>query len=212
MVKWFSENPLKRKWKNLCHNHIPPQEFEADPRIVSWIGFCIFGGMKTIYFNRHAKSDWSHDDLRDFDRPLNNRGFRDAPKMGERLKQRGEKIDQFISSPAKRAITTARLMADKYNFPVDEIKEVERLYLPSIGSFLDTISETDESHRSVILFAHNPGITEVVEYLSGEEIGNIPTCGIAKIEFASANNWNEISAETGKMIFFDFPKNDNPFN
>jgi phosphohistidine phosphatase len=167
--------------------------------------------MKTVYFNRHAKSDWSHEGLRDFDRPLNHRGFRDSPTMGDRLKSRGEKIDLFISSPAKRAISTARLMAEKYGYPIKEIKEVERLYHPSIRNFIDTIAETDESLDSIILFAHNPGITEVVEYLSDEEIGNMPTCGIAKIDFPSAESWKEISAGTGNLIFFDYPKNDNPF-
>lgn len=166
--------------------------------------FLVF--MKTIYFNRHAKSDWSNEGLKDFDRPLNERGLRDAPAMGRRLKTRGEDIELFVSSPANRAINTARLMAGEYGYPRENILEVDRLYLPSVKDFLNAISDIDESRESIILFAHNPGITDVVEYLSNESLGNIPTCGIAKIEFASANSWSEISGGAGELVFFDYPK------
>ncbi|HKK38059.1 MAG TPA: histidine phosphatase family protein [Cryomorphaceae bacterium] len=164
--------------------------------------------MKTIYFNRHAKSDWSNNELNDFDRPLNERGLRDAPKMGKRLKARREDIDLFVSSPANRAISTARLMAKAYDFPPEKIVEKDRLYLPSVMDFLNSVSEMDNSLRSIILFAHNPGITDVVEYLSNESLGNIPTCGIAKIEFPSAETWEEISRGNGTLVFFDYPKKD----
>jgi len=164
--------------------------------------------MKTIYFNRHAKSDWSNEGLKDFDRPLNQRGLRDAPVMGKRLVDRKEHIEVFMSSPANRAISTARLMAESVGFDLAKITLVDRLYLPSVQDFLQSIAELDEDYESIILFAHNPGITDVVEYLTNESIGNIPTCGIAKIEFPLATSWQEISRGTGNLVFFDYPKND----
>lgn len=164
--------------------------------------------MKTIYFNRHAKSDWSNEELNDFDRPLNDRGLRDAPIMGKRLKTREEVIDLFVSSPANRAIGTARLISHAYGYPLEKIVEVDSLYLPSVRDFLHAVAEMNSSLSSIILFAHNPGITDVVEYLTNESLGNIPTCGIAKVEFPLANSWGEISGGTGKLIFFDYPKND----
>ena len=164
--------------------------------------------MKTIYFNRHAKSDWSNEGLKDFDRPLNQRGLRDAPVMGKRLVDRKEHIEVFMSSPANRAISTARLMAESVGFDLAKITLVDRLYLPSVQDFLQSIAELDEDYESIILFAHNPGITDVVEYLSNESLGNIPTCGIAKIEFPLATSWQEISRGTGNLVFFDYPKND----
>jgi phosphohistidine phosphatase len=166
--------------------------------------------MKTLFFNRHAKSDWSDSSLSDFDRPLNKRGMRDAPVMGKRLKERGESIDLFVSSPAVRAITTARIMAENYGYPVTDIKQVERLYLPSTHDFMNSITELDDALSSAIVFAHNPGITEIVEYLSGTSIGNMPTCGIAKIEFPSADAWKEVSGGLGNLEFFDFPKKEFP--
>ena len=164
--------------------------------------------MKSIYFNRHAKSDWSNEGLKDFDRPLNQRGLRDAPVMGKRLVDRKEHIELFVSSPANRAISTARLMAESVGFDIAKITQIDRLYLPSIKDFLQSVAEIDEGYESIILFAHNPGITDVVEYLSNESLGNIPTCGIAKIEFPSASTWKEISGGTGNLVFFDYPKQD----
>lgn len=164
--------------------------------------------MKTIYFNRHAKSDWSNAGLRDFDRPLNARGMRDAPKMGRRLVDGQESIDLFVSSPANRAISTARIMAKEFGYDLENIVEVDRLYLPSVRDFLQSIAEIDNSCGSIILFAHNPGITDVVEYLTNESIGNIPTCGIAKVEFPAADSWKEVSGATGDLVFFDYPKKD----
>lgn len=128
--------------------------------------------------------------------------------MGKRLATREEKIDLFVTSPANRAISTARIMANQFGYPLTKIKEVERLYMPSARDFLVTINELDEDHDSAILFAHNPGITSMVYYLTGEDIVNMPTCGIAKINFPSADSWAEISAETGTLVFFDYPKNE----
>ncbi len=162
--------------------------------------------MKTIYFNRHAKSDWSNGALSDFDRPLNSRGLHDAPDMGKRLLARNEDIDLFISSPANRAISTARLMAKEFGYDLEKIIQVDRLYLPSVRDFLHSVAEIDDSCHSIVLFAHNPGITDVVEYLTNESLGNIPTCGIAKVEFPDADSWREISGGTGKLVFFDYPK------
>ena len=126
--------------------------------------------------------------------------------MGDRLKRRNEKIQLFVSSPANRAISTARLMAESYGYPLEKILQAERLYLPSVKDFLVTFSEMDEKYDTAIFFAHNPGITEATEYLSGEGIGNMPTCGIAKIVFPETETWSEISGGAGTMEFFDYPK------
>lgn len=166
--------------------------------------------MKTLYFNRHAKSDWSDGNLSDFDRPLNKRGLKDSPVMGNRLKERGDHIEVFITSPARRALSTARIMAEHYGYPANRIKEVDSLYLPSVRDFLDVISHINESYDSAIIFAHNPGITEVVEYLTGASIGNMPTCGIAKLSFPMADTWEEISRGSGNLDFFDYPKKEFP--
>ena len=65
--------------------------------------------MKTLFLIRHAKSSWEYTALPDKDRPLNDRGKRDAPKMGKRLAKRDVTPDLILSSPARRALTTAEI-------------------------------------------------------------------------------------------------------
>lgn len=162
--------------------------------------------MKRLFVNRHAKSSWNHAGLSDFERPLNNRGFEDAPMMGERLKNRNEKIEKFISSPAKRAISTAQIMAEYYGYNPDKIAREPELYHANNGTILNVINGFDDALESVIIFGHNPGITDIVNYLAGPQIGSMPTCGICRIDF-EVDEWKMISADTGKLVYFDYPKN-----
>ncbi len=165
--------------------------------------------MKTLFIHRHAKSDWGNHNLSDFDRPLNERGLRDAPDMASRLLDRGESIDHIISSPALRAITTARLVSKTLAFSESRIVEDKRIYDARVRDLLQVINETDDRFKSLILFGHNPGLSELTAYLSGMEAENLPTAGIAKISF-DTDHWGAVSANTGKLLYIDFPKNQNP--
>lgn len=161
--------------------------------------------MKTLFLNRHAKSDWNHNDLSDFERPLNSRGLKDAPEMGERLANRDEEIDLIVSSPAVRAITTARIIAGKIGYPEKNIHLERSIYAAGVTDLLKIVNQIDNKYNSVLLFGHNPGFTDFADYLTGAGILNIPTCGICKIQF-SIDHWNEVSAHTGEIEYFDFPK------
>lgn len=161
--------------------------------------------MKTLFLNRHAKASWEHRDLDDFDRPLNTRGEHDAPMMGKRLAARNEEIELILSSPAKRAITTARIIAHEIGFPEEEIITLDPIYRAGVIELLQVVNSLDDRWNSVLLFGHNPGFTDFCDYLSGAGIMNIPTCGISKIKFETPH-WKEISAHTGTVEFFDFPK------
>lgn len=161
--------------------------------------------MKHLFLNRHAKSDWAQPTLTDFERPLNKRGVLDAPKMGKRLAKRGENIDLIVSSTANRAITTAMVIAKHINYPVENIREEPRIYEARVSELLEIVNTLDNKYNSVILFGHNPGFTDFADYLTGAGILNIPTCGICKISF-DTDNWAEVSAHSGSMDYFDFPK------
>lgn len=161
--------------------------------------------MKTLYLHRHAKSSWDHPGLSDFERPLNERGLRDAPEMGRRLKLRGDLPDGMVSSPANRAHTTARLVADAIGFPEKDIVRVDRLYLPSVSTILSVVNALNDKHNTVMLFGHNPGFTEAVGYLSGNDLQNLPTAGVARIDFPF-DEWKLVSAQTGVCRYVDFPK------
>jgi phosphohistidine phosphatase len=162
--------------------------------------------MKSLLLNRHAKSSWDNPQFSDFDRPLNDRGKADAPVMAQRLLTKQQPIDLILSSPAVRALATAQVFAEALNIPSEEIRIVDRVYLASYHSLLKVVNELDDTFDHVMLFGHNPGITDFANYLADADIGNIPTCGIAKINFET-DHWSHVSAGTGVLKFFDYPKN-----
>ena len=161
--------------------------------------------MKTLYINRHAKSSWKHVNLSDFDRPLNNRGRKAAPFMAKKLKERGDEFDLIISSPANRAYSTAEYFADEFDYAHNFIEEAHSVYHADHGTLLNIIDNIPDNFNSVMLFGHNPGFTNLANVLTGETLGNIPTCGIIKINFDVAS-WQEVMPGTGDMEFFDYPK------
>ncbi|MFZ6013438.1 MAG: SixA phosphatase family protein [Bacteroidota bacterium] len=165
--------------------------------------------MKTLYVVRHAKSSWDNPEQADFNRPLNERGKRDAPRMGKRLKEKGIKPDVMMSSPAKRAWSTCKKIAEVIGFPEDKIKSERSLYHASEDDILSVVRNIKDKHDSLMIFGHNPGLTDFVNELMDEEtlvdIGNIPTCGIAAFTF-DVESWNEVNWEKGKLIFYDYPK------
>jgi phosphohistidine phosphatase len=160
---------------------------------------------KTLYLVRHAKSSWKHAGLDDSQRPLNKRGKHDAPLMGRTLKHRGEIPELIISSPAKRAISTAKYFAEEIGYPENKIIVNDELYFADINNYLHLIEETDDSLERIMLFSHNPGITYFVNYLTGSNIENIPTAGIARIDLG-IGSWKDIKNTKGELNFFVSPK------
>ncbi len=162
--------------------------------------------MKTLYINRHAKSSWANMGMTDFDRPLNTRGENDVPKMGLHLQQKGIFPDLIVSSPANRAITTAHIIAGLLGYNTENITEDRKLYHASEVDILDIIKQQDDKVDSLMIFGHNPGFTNLASILSGRWFDNIPTCGIVALKF-EVTNWSEVAAESGEILFFDYPKN-----
>lgn len=161
--------------------------------------------MKTLLLVRHAKSDWGNPLLRDFDRPLNERGKRDAPVMAQRLLDRKFGIDAFISSPAKRAGKTARIFAQAYGFKKEEVRYVEDLYLAEPEVFFRVVEAADDNWDTIALFSHNPGITDFANSCSNARIDNIPTCGVFAIRVHD-NTWKSFRTAEKEFLFFDYPK------
>jgi phosphohistidine phosphatase len=165
--------------------------------------------MKTLILVRHAKSSWDQPVLSDFERPLNERGKKDAPEMAKRLKEKGIKIDQFVSSPARRARKTAKYFAEEFDVKKDDIKMVEALYGADPSAFAETISGLDNDHETVILFSHNPGITEYASSLTKVRVDEMPTCAVFAVQ-ADSDHWGEFGSAEKKFLFFDYPKNPLP--
>lgn len=161
--------------------------------------------MKTLYLTRHAKSSWDDPGLHDFERPLNKRGKKNAPAMGQRLKEMGVLPDRIITSPAERAQSTTRLMAGEIGYPGKRIMEDRRIYNNSMADLLAVIRDVESAVDHLMIVGHNPSITELARYLSGIEVENIPTCGVFAIGF-DLDTWTAIEEGTGKVRFFEYPK------
>ncbi len=162
--------------------------------------------MKTLYIIRHAKSSWSDPSLNDFDRPLNQRGKRDAPFMAKLLGEQGLTPDIIISSPANRAITTAREMAKGTGYPVENIVENPKLYHASANNILEVVQDIDDAHNIAFVVGHNPGMTYLANDLTDIYIDNIPTTGICAVKF-EVNSWANAEPVSASLISFDYPKN-----
>lgn len=160
--------------------------------------------MKTLYLVRHAKSDWGDQSLADFDRPLNKRGKKDAPFMGEVLNDKEIMPDIIISSPAKRAKKTSIEIAEKLSYPLKKILFDEELYDASSKDILHIVKNIDEKFATALIFGHNPGLTLLNNYISNKYIDNIPTCGIVALNLEV--KWSEIDKYSCKQLFFEYPK------
>ncbi len=156
---------------------------------------------------RHAKSSWDNEGLADFDRPLNDRGRRDAPLMGRRLCRRGARPSLMITSPAVRARRTARLIANEINYPREFIQREDELYLATPEQLLRVLARQDDSFRDILLCGHNPGITDLANRLTGAGIDNVPTTGIVVIS-TEAPRWADLAATGGSLLLFDYPRRD----
>lgn len=148
--------------------------------------------MKTLLLVRHAKSSWGDPSLPDRERPLNERGKRDAPRMGKRLAELGVKPDVILSSPARRAFKTARILAGELGYKREDIRVDTRLYAAQPEVLLHVIRELCVGKKCVMLVGHNPELTETAHRYSAA-ITHLPTCAVAEFAFA-AGSWADALA------------------
>lgn len=162
--------------------------------------------MKRVLLVRHAKSSWNSAAETDFDRPLNDRGHKDAPEMAKRLEKKGISIDALVSSNAVRALTTAEYFAKEFDIKKKQIILVPELYLAPPENFFKVISGLDDDLKTVAIFSHNPGITEFVNQLSDVHVDDMPTCAVFAIS-TEISQWSEFAKSRKQFLFFDYPKN-----
>ena len=162
--------------------------------------------MKTLVIVRHAKSSWEDPYLSDHQRPLAKRGLRDAPIMGARLAELGPPVDRVISSSAVRALSTAELVTQEMGLPWDEIQIEDSLYHATEEEMIDLINEQEDYLDGLMLFGHNPGMTYLVNDLSDLDLDNLPTCGVAVLQF-DIDSWAKIGEVGAVSAEYDIPKN-----
>ena len=159
--------------------------------------------MKTLLLLRHAKSSWKDDSVKDFDRPLNQRGLKAATQVGKLLRKRKPKPDLVLSSPAERARQTAQLMLESSRINV-ELRYDERIYEAGAARLLEIVSQIEDSADSVMLVGHNPGMEELLKALTGEE-RHLSTAMLACVEL-NVEKWNKAKAGTGRLEWLTKPK------
>ncbi len=161
--------------------------------------------MKTLILVRHAKSSHSYGQSPDFGRPLNDRGSREAAEMGKKLFKKKIAIDQFVSSPAARAKTTAELFVAEYDRKLKEILFIPSLYNSDPENFSNVISGLDDVYKHIALFSHNPGITDFASSLASTHIAHMPTCSVFAVT-APIDSWKDFAKAEKSFLFFYKPE------
>lgn len=160
--------------------------------------------MKRLTLIRHAKSDWKSASLSDFDRPLNPRGKKAASLMGRRLVERGTIPELLISSPARRARKTAKLMARELGISKHAIVYRFEIYEAGEETLITLIGDLEDRYEHVALVGHNPGISALAAWLCPDSSGWMPTCAVLTLELSC--NWEDITRGYGCILHYDYPK------
>ncbi len=161
--------------------------------------------MKTIYLMRHAKSSWKKP-LADHERPLKKRGRKAAKKIGEYLAKRDIHFDLLISSDARRAVETTRIVSKALGEKVSSVVIINTLYGASPNDILSVIADIDDSIESVLLVGHNPDISRAAVILSGEnDLDWMPTAAIAGI-VSNYTHWKDFARNGGELVCYATPR------
>ncbi len=155
--------------------------------------------VKNLFLVRHAESAEAVAGIKDIERELTAKGYRDAPRLGRYLFDQSIHPDAILSSTAQRARATAELMAEQLKFETYKIEFSDELYNASVRTLLRMINEANNDWKSIILVAHNPAISYLAEYLTSSDIGNISPAGLVSLSF-EVDDWNEVSEGTGKLL------------
>ena len=161
--------------------------------------------MKILTIVRHAKSSWNDTSLSDRKRPLNKRGERDAPIMGKRISDHGIRPSLIVTSPATRAWTTAKIIAHELTYPEEFLQREDHLYHASLEGILDVIVAQDDGFNSVMVVGHNPGLTDLVNFLQPGLTNNLPTAGVVSVQI-DQDSWNFYERPHTELLVHDWPK------
>lgn len=165
--------------------------------------------MKTLFVLRHAKAERDSDSGKDFDRPLADRGWRDAERIGREMRERGFKPDRVLASPAKRAAETVTALARGYG-PL-EAELDQRLYNAPADRLMEIANEADDASQRLLLVGHNPGLETLILRLAGDEqhcdriADGFPTAALAVVELP-ASQWRDVRERTGRIVDLIVPR------
>ena len=160
---------------------------------------------RKLFIVRHAKSSWDHEGLADIDRPLANRGLRNAGEMAERLLAKKMVPQLLLSSPANRAMNTALIMSKIWGARAENFQIHETLYDASISDIEQVIAGVPSDIKSLAIFGHNPSFTAYANKFLKHRLDNLPTAGVVIVTLES-KNWGGIGRKNVKETYVDYPK------
>jgi phosphohistidine phosphatase len=161
--------------------------------------------MKTLCIIRHAKSSWANEELHDIERPLADRGLKDAPAMAKILAKKHLMPDLIFSSPALRAFSTARIFCDGLGIDKNKISIHNDLYFANHQKVIKLLQTVGAGPDVIFLFGHNPTLSNLCHALCHTFKEEIPTCGIVIMQFA-VDSWGLVEEGTGKLADYTYPK------
>lgn len=161
--------------------------------------------MKRLTLIRHGKSDWHRPVDSDFDRPLNERGKQAAITMGERLAAVDKSPELLLSSPAQRARATARLIARELDYPEQQIVFAAEIYDAALETLIELLCNLDDQVDQALMVGHNPGFSELGQWLSRSAPDWLPTCGQLELELPIAR-WADAEENCARLLAYDYPK------
>ena len=161
--------------------------------------------MKELYLVRHAKSEWGDMALKDIDRPLKERGIRDALFMGEYISKKFTIPDRVLASPACRALHTSVLFLRAMKSSSEKILLEDKIYLASFDELQAVIKSTEDTVQCMMIVGHNPGITDLANFFLEEFIHNIPTAGFVYFQF-DTDHWQQITTSNRVNYQLHYPK------
>lgn len=162
--------------------------------------------MKTVVLVRHAKSSWDQPGQKDFDRVLAPRGKKDVPKMAHLVREKGFLPDKLVSSPAARALETAKVFAKENNIDPEDIQLEAPIYEAMPLDIEKVVLNLSSDWDTVFLFGHNPAFTMFANrYTDGFRFDNVPTCGIVIIQ-STSELWADFNPSQAKIVQWYFPK------
>lgn len=159
--------------------------------------------MKRLVLVRHGKSSWKYD-VADDKRPLKKRGYSDGELISGAFTRFDPSPLTIWSSPATRALETAKIFKSKLKINEEHFHIKPGLYTFHPKDLLRVIKTCPTEIKDLMVFGHNPAMTELVNSLGDRSFENIPTTGLTVIEF-EVNNWENII--NGKTTLHLFPKN-----
>lgn len=160
--------------------------------------------MKQLILVRHANAASEDVNVADMDRPLSERGHDDAQQVAKRLRDKDLKLDALISSPANRAITTARLMAEFLGFTKSQIIEDHRIFENTVDDLMNVITETADTVETLMLVGHNPALSSLAAYLTNDSAVSLSTCSVLSLN--SESNWIDFKFHCASINWQEIPK------